>query len=792
MSNSTGSRAVSALSPSHNGIANQKYAVERERAFAQYKSKIEQLDTVLTNYSTNIKTLDVDTVLVGEIAKLRSHLHDVLAIIEITIQPLWVDAIPSESNEPGKPSDATKSISSSSSQDGRRSDSLPTDLEALPQCLEKFNSSLDLLPGFQQIQYRIVQKVHQSLLDLKQDLQYWSVNLLQFSGSFHKNATRHHVSAIADHMSLHLDDITEALKRLLELGWHTITYYDRRGTFQDLSTTAVFFSGAASSSNDSAIGKAINFFYIVSLFLSIACAVSGQLSYRWTSAPHIKPNVRLPWWVSRWIVDIPLTLLLLSLGSYAIGSVLATYVTYVGNSKAVPLLSSIALGLWVSGSLAAWLWFLVDLTAIKRNMHTNMFKDILSAPPAHQSNFQDVPEITQSYTDDDLELREAPAVQRVLPSTSSHQGNRTVTYKSFKPDQWDQILRNLIPMAPRANRFRELVWQVVKANRQRVPEEERVRTRQRNSQERIRGLRDVVISLETQVEEWTKFHLSAVRDIKFSANGSYLATCSQDQKVVFWVVHPELKVHWSSRCGANSWPSRLSWHPKDPLLAVMLAGSAGLLIYDLSNAGPPTDSAWSATEGPVRAIAWMPGGNGLVYTEGYCVWCLNHDGEKWSEKLSVERPYLLDEVAVTPDGTRLIVIGTVESVKIGENQCKPSRSPPERRVIMVEMENRTTVFEMPTLSQVRSLDVSSSGTFLLVTYEGKVPPQLFRIHSTQLVLLQTYYLPKEDVKYTGFGQLGIPGWTSGVDGPRIDDSIVICADEGEAFPQGVFFDLPPI
>ncbi|KAF8332723.1 uncharacterized protein EI90DRAFT_3054144 [Cantharellus anzutake] len=287
------------------------------------------------------------------------------------------------------------------------------------------------------------------------------------------------------------------------------------------------------------------------------------------------------------------------------------------------------------------------------------------------------------------------------------------------------------------------------------------------------------------VMQWTGVHVSAVHDIRFSADGDYLATCSQDQKVVVWAMRPEVRIHFSSLCDPSTQPHRLSWHPKHLLLAVMLVRSANLVIYDLSGAGKPTVSSWSAKQrpvkakqGPVRAVTWMPSKEALVYTEGHHVRCFNRDSEEWN----IELPYSLDEVAVTPDGTKLVVVGTVDSVDVDGKQFKPSKSPPERRIIMIEIDGRAKIFETPTLNQVRGLDVSSSGALLLVTYEGKASPQLFRIHSTWLVLLQTYRPPKGEVEYSGYSQLGIRGWTSGVDGLRIDECAVMCADkEGSIF-----------
>jgi hypothetical protein len=76
---------------------------------------------------------------------------------------------------------------------------------------------------------------------------------------------------------------------------------------------------------------------------------------------------------------------------------------------------------------------------------------------------------------------------------------------------------------------------------------------------------------------------------------------------------------------------------------------------------------------------------------------------------------------------------------------------------------------------------SKSLRTLILSFDlEKASPQLFRIHSAQLVLLQTYCLP-EEAEYSGSGQLGFPDWTFGVDGLRKDDCVVMCANKGISF-----------
>ncbi|KAF8332727.1 uncharacterized protein EI90DRAFT_693671 [Cantharellus anzutake] len=758
MANTTGPIQVGGLRTRH---ANITYSDQRRKAFRDYQRKLEQLQEVLEKCATNVRKITVAVILADGIGKLQRQLHSASDVMRRTICPLWGEATPSEAK------------------DGQDlSDSLPEKFKTLAQLLEKFDSGLKILPGFNQVQYHIVEEVHRSLLDFKQDLLYWNINLLQFSGNFYRNASRHHISTIADHMSNHLGDITKALEEFLGHGLYTIRYYERRPTFENLSTVATLFAGVSASTiqlsydgNKKRLFEAVQFLWIFSLCLSIASAISSQVSYRWSSAVYIKSDLTPPWLVSAWIVTAPFTFLVISVGSFAIGIALFTFLKF-GDAEYIRVCVTAALVIWTIGSLLVYMWFFIDLRVIKPKKKKWVGTDDIEKIPKTPVTNQSLPSLPPGQP-----IKREPVLN---PDTDAPQNPRLVVRKTLEASQWTDIIPLLweLDITPSEYRratsnFRRLVMRVVESNRTPDLVYNYAQIRQNSKQERISRTKGVATLLESQADEWTGMHLSAVHDIKFSADGDYLATCSQDQKVMVWAMRPEVKTHFSFRCDPNTQPHRLSWHPKHLLLAVMPVRSADLVICDLSGAGKPTVSSCPAKQGPVKAVTWMPNKESLVYTEGHHVRCFNRDGEEWN----IDLTYSLDEVAVTPDGTKLVVVGTVDSVEVDGKQLKPSKFPPERRIILIEIDGRAKIFETPTLNQVRGLDVSFSGALLLVTYEGKAFPQLFRIHSTWLVLLQTYCPPNEEVEYSGCSQLGIRGWASGVDGLRIDECAVMCADK---------------
>ncbi|KAF8332725.1 uncharacterized protein EI90DRAFT_3054159 [Cantharellus anzutake] len=553
-------------------------------------------------------------------------------------------------------------------------------------------------------------------------------------------------------MSDHFDNVTKPLEEFLDCGLYMIRFYERRLAFQNLSTFAIFFAGVpAFSIQFSCDGRhestfqAVEFLWIFSLFFSIASAIDSQVSYQLSSAVDIKSGAVPPMWVSAWIVTAPFISLLISVGSFVVGIALFTFLKFV-NARYAPVCVTIALAIWITGLTCTYMWFFINLNlgSIAKKWVGNIF-----------------------HIDNNPARPNPPAANQPLPPTWSIRRN------TFAPTQWDRITPLI--WKPTNDRLRRLAMRVIEDNRLYGPGHNSAQIRQEDNW-RIDSNR-IAFPSGVYSEEWTGVHVSAVHDIQFSADGKYMATCSQDERIVIWIVDSSngANVLHSSRPNLASQPLRLAWHPNMiPLLAAMPARGTTLVTFDLRDASLLTISSLSAMQGPVRAIAWMPYNEDLVYTESYYIRCINR---KSVEQWSVELPYSLGEVAITPDGTRAIVVGTVDEVGTGDTvKIKPSRSPPERRIILINIEGRQIIFETPTLNQVRSLDVSSAGALLLVTYEGKAFPQLFRIHSAKLVLLQTYCLP-EEVEYSGSGQLGFPDWTFGVDGPRRDDCVVMCANK---------------
>ncbi|KAF8332735.1 WD40-repeat-containing domain protein [Cantharellus anzutake] len=783
MTDTTGPIQVGAPRARHD-IFNLTYSSQRQRAFEGYERRMKQLQEVLKKWVVIIREINTDIVLADAIDKIQDSLRGVSDAMRRIVRPLWGGATPSEMKIGQK--------------DQYLSDALPEILEGLAQAVDEFISGLSTLPFWGHIRRRVVEEAHRSLLDFNRDLLYWSINLRQFSGDFYKNAIRHHVSTVADHMSDHFDNVTKALE---DYGLYMIKFYERRPAFQNLSTVATLFAGVSASSiqfsydgHRESTFQAVEFLWILSLCFSIASAIGSQASYQLSSAVYIKSDAIPPMWVSAWIVTAPFIFLLISVGSFALGIALFTFLKF-DNARYAPVLVTIALATWVMGSICAYMWFFIDLNL---GSIAEKWAGVRRRTPTPLRRTQHALFIGLQV--DDIEknhLAHPNSWDWVVPPVANQPPPRQpIRRETFEPTLWDRLvpllwkLGSAHPEHKPNDRLRRLIMRVVEHNRTSGPGHDRARIRRENNWRRIDSNR-MAFSSGGYFDEWTGIHVSAVHDIQFSADGKYMATCSQDQTIVIWTVDPSdgVNVLYSSPLPLLiSQLLRLSWHPKYPLLAVMPARSDTLIICDISDTKPTISPLRTSFSAPVRAIAWMPNNKHLVYGEDHHIRCINAKWDNPSNVQNVEQDvewdielsYSLDKVAITPDGTRAIVICMVDKVdKVdirGTVEIKPSRSPPERRIILINIEGRQIIFEMPTLNQVRGLDISSYGALVLVTYEGKASPQLFRIHSAKLVLLQTYCLP-EEVEYSGSGQLGFPDWTFGVDGLRKDDCVVISANK---------------
>ncbi|KAF8321260.1 hypothetical protein DL93DRAFT_2073072 [Clavulina sp. PMI_390] len=153
----------------------------------------------------------------------------------------------------------------------------------------------------------------------------------------------------------------------------------------NISTVATFFSGVTATaiqysfaSNDGATQQIVNFSWTSALVFSLASAINSQLAYRWQVAAHSSPDSLMPRWLTRWLMDAPLLLLVLSAALFTLGLVCFTFSAFRGSF--IPITTSIFAGLTCIGMLVVGVWVVAeDITFTKTRGH-HWLREILANP----------------------------------------------------------------------------------------------------------------------------------------------------------------------------------------------------------------------------------------------------------------------------------------------------------------------------------------------------------------------------------------------------------------------------
>ncbi|KAJ7485562.1 hypothetical protein FB451DRAFT_1230279 [Mycena latifolia] len=261
-------------------------------------------------------------------------------------------------------------------------------------------------------------------------------------------------------------------------------------------------------------------------------------------------------------------------------------------------------------------------------------------------------------------------------------------------------------------------------------------------------------------------HQALVRHLQFSPDGKFLATSSWDRTSIIWRIEkPSLLLH------------RVLAHPQGFVGQVAWSDTGNILLTKL-NRGMKVwteDGVCQKTidrQTNVESITWFPGSQAFLSVEGSTVTKLDLRGNIL-DQYNFGRMKLHD-VAVTPDGTRLLGVGPLLESPTG---LQPSKSPAEKRLAVYNTELKQIEHQTPVLNDVRDVTLARNtrqGLIALVSYENKAPPQLWKMELlkdrenaallvAKLTLRHTY-MPKHAVEFAG------PSYFGGK-----NDELVLCA-----------------
>ncbi|KAJ7185449.1 hypothetical protein C8R46DRAFT_1060616 [Mycena filopes] len=261
-------------------------------------------------------------------------------------------------------------------------------------------------------------------------------------------------------------------------------------------------------------------------------------------------------------------------------------------------------------------------------------------------------------------------------------------------------------------------------------------------------------------------HQALVRHLQFSPDGRFLATSSWDRTSIIWRIDkPALSLH------------RVLAHPQGFVGQVAWSDTGNMLLTKLIRGMKvwTEDGVCQKTidrQTNVESITWFPGGQGFLSVEGNTVTKLDLRGNILDQYDFGQMK--LHDVAVTPDGTRLLGVGPLLESPTG---LHPSRSPAEKRLVVYNTELKQVEHQTPVLNDVRDVTLARNtrqGLVALVSYENKAPPQLWKMELlkdrenaallvARLTLRHTY-MPRHTVEFAG------PSYFGGK-----DDELVLCA-----------------
>ncbi|KAJ7461797.1 WD40 repeat-like protein [Mycena galericulata] len=261
-------------------------------------------------------------------------------------------------------------------------------------------------------------------------------------------------------------------------------------------------------------------------------------------------------------------------------------------------------------------------------------------------------------------------------------------------------------------------------------------------------------------------HQALVRHLQFSPDGKFLATSSWDRTSIIWRVEkPSLSLH-RMLLHAQGFVGQVAWSDTGNILLTKL--NRGMKVWTEDGVCQRTIDR----ETNVESITWFPGGQAFLSVEGNTVTKLDLHGNILDQYDFGQMK--LHDVAVTPDGMRLLGVGPLLQSPSG---LQPSKSPAEKRLAVYNTELKLIEHQTPVLNDVRDVTLARNtrhGLIALVSYENKAPPQLWKmefvkdrenpaLQVARLTLRHTY-MPKHAVEFAG------PSYFGGR-----NDELVLCA-----------------
>ncbi|KAK2461255.1 hypothetical protein APHAL10511_006782 [Amanita phalloides] len=628
-----------------------------------------------------------------------------------------------------------------------------------------------------------------------------------------------HINNITSALSIFIEVGVPAIRFAQKHGAMNLLNLSTIATFLSAVTATCLQYSFASLSSPTA--NAVNGFWFASLVFSIAAAVNSLLGLTWKQAMYRSPGHRVPWWVLIWIKRSPLVFLVISNACFSIGLCCFTYSS--GQHHVTSTITSVFTAFTSFGLVAVSAWFaserwvfqqhegskwlsdiiietknkITQLTPVQRivsgftftkyqcNKFITYVRHVSSKAgdllPTHiRQNMQDTADANPPSVNDSPAMnsmgsplfRATTEIKRSRPiqlpralsmpnlGDSSTETGSTDSPKSPK-ELWDKAFSSILNRPTLSQVGFAAVVATRASHRQQTtssnnlsygPGERRHETAEEVGhavfKSRVTALMSELKPLE--VTQDLAAHEALVRHLQFSPDGKYLATSSWDRTTTVLRVGEPFELHRIiAHSPAQNFVGQVAWSPSGNHLLTKL--SRGIKV-------------WSAEDGscimvdrptPVQATAWCPDGEAFISVEGNIVVKMDLGGNVLGSYDFGNMK--LQDVAVSPDSTHLLGVGPL---LVSPSGLQPSKSRPEKRLAVFNMETGQIENLTPVLDNVRHVTLAStprSGLFALVSYESKASPQLWKVESLhrepdrvamRLSLTQTY-IPKSPGHFAG-------------------------------------------
>jgi len=197
-------------------------------------------------------------------------------------------------------------------------------------------------------------------------------------------------------------------------------------------------------------------------------------------------------------------------------------------------------------------------------------------------------------------------------------------------------------------------------------------------------------------------HDDEVWDVKFSHDGSRIASASKDRSIIVWDMKAEIPKQLHKLLGHRQAPSFLSWSPDDSLL-LSSDHKSSFRVWDMKNAkcilAIPEEEKDDVTEpDSILACAWHPDGKhivaGTLLEKKIVTWDLDGKKVEWDIKLQIR------DLQVS-DAGRMVVVDTQHTLRSFDLATK-------KRTKFNEKNEKHT-------SPITSLSLSRDGRYVLVS-----------------------------------------------------------------------------